>query len=252
MKPAARLYAIFDHIEKFGDTPLVDLAKLFSVSEMTIRRNVESLEAEGAVKIRLGVVTRGANTSYEPPFSIRAERNAREKQDIAESIALEVVDGESIIIDGGSTGVALAKALIDRKITVCTPSLRVANILVTGSQIQLIIPGGFLRKPEETFIGASTIQALSNYRFDNYFMTVSGVDLTNGCTEWNSEDAAIKQAAMRVSAKTTVIADSKKFGRVAFAHICDLGSVKKIVTDRKLKPELVKSYAAQKFNVQRV
>jgi len=71
MKPAARLYAIFNHIEKYGDTSLVELAKIFSVSEMTIRRNVESLQTDGAVQIRLGVVSRGAKTSYEPPFSMR-------------------------------------------------------------------------------------------------------------------------------------------------------------------------------------
>ena len=94
MKPAARLYAIFNHNEKYGDTSLVELAKIFSVSEMTIRRNVESLQTDGAVQIRLGVVSRGAKTSYEPPFSIRVERNAKEKREIATTIAQEILDGE--------------------------------------------------------------------------------------------------------------------------------------------------------------
>lgn len=252
MKPAARLYAIFNHIEKYGDTSLVELAKIFSVSEMTIRRNVESLQTDGAVQIRLGVVSRGAKTSYEPPFSIRVERNAKEKREIATTIAQEILDGESIIIDGGSTGVALAMALVNRKITVCTPSLRVANVLSSSPETQLIIPGGMLRKPEETFIGAFAAQTLANYRFDSYFMTVSGVDLVDGCTEWNLEDAAIKQVAMRVSGRTTVMADSTKFARTAFAHICDLKSILKIVTDGNLSSEIAKSYAAKQIKIQRV
>jgi DeoR/GlpR family transcriptional regulator of sugar metabolism len=231
MKPPERLYAIFERVEKTGEVSLTDLSIEFEVSEMTIRRDVERLVAEGAVQLNVGKVIRSSSGSYEPPFTIRTERNAAQKTAIASAVARSLNDRQTVVLDGGSTGVAIAKEIFHRTLTVCTPSLRVANVLVNAPDIQLIITGGNVRRGEESVIGQTAIATLNSFRFDTYVMTVSGISLTHGFTEWNEADAAIKRTALAVSTACFVAADSSKLDRVAFSHVADLSAVSKLITD---------------------
>jgi DeoR/GlpR family transcriptional regulator of sugar metabolism len=198
---------------------------------MTIRRDVERLVTEGAVQLNVGKVIRGSSGSYEPPFSIRTERNAAQKTAIASAVALSLNDRQTVVLDGGSTGVAVAKEIFHRILTVCTPSLKVANVLANAPDIQLIITGGNVRRGEESVIGQTAIATLNSFRFDTYVMTVSGISLTHGFTEWNEADAAIKRTALAVSTECVVAADSSKLDRVAFSHVADLSAVSKLITD---------------------
>ena len=231
MKPSERLYAIFERVEKTGEASLTDLSIEFEVSEMTIRRDVERLVAEGAVQLNVGKVIRSSSGSYEPPFTIRTERNAAQKTAIASAVARSLNDRQTVVLDGGSTGVAIAKEIFHRILTVCTPSLKVANVLVNAPDIQLIITGGNVRRGEESVIGQTAIATLNSFRFDTYVMTVSGISLTHGFTEWNEADAAIKRTALAVSTECVVAADSSKLDRVAFSHVADLSAVSKLITD---------------------
>jgi DeoR/GlpR family transcriptional regulator of sugar metabolism len=198
---------------------------------MTIRRDVERLVLEGAVQLNVGKVIRGSSGSYEPPFTIRTERNAAQKTAIASAVARSLRDRQTVLLDGGSTGVAVAKEIFNRILTVCTPSLKVANVLAHAPDIQLIITGGNVRRGEESLIGQTAIATLNSFRFDTYIMTVSGISLTHGFTEWNEADAAIKRTALAVSAECVVAADSSKVDRVAFSHVADLSAVSKLITD---------------------
>jgi DeoR/GlpR family transcriptional regulator of sugar metabolism len=231
MRPSERLYAIFERVEKTGEVSLSELSEAFQVSEMTIRRDVERLVMEGAVQLNVGKVIRGSSGSYEPPFTIRAERNALQKTAIASAVARSLKDRQTVLLDGGSTGVAVAMEIFHRILTVCTPSLKVANVLAHAPDIQLIITGGNVRRGEESLIGQTAITTLSSFRFDTYVMTVSGISLTHGFTEWNEADAAIKRTALAVSTECVVAADSSKVDRVAFSHVANLSSVSKLITD---------------------
>jgi DeoR/GlpR family transcriptional regulator of sugar metabolism len=234
MKPSERIYAIFERVEKSGEVSLADLSVAFGVSEMTIRRDVERLVAEGAAQLNLGKVIRGSSGSYEPPFTIRSERNAAEKTAIASAVARLLKDRQTVVLDGGSTGVAVAKELYNRILTVCTPSLKVANVLANAPDIQLILTGGNVRRGEESLIGQAAIATLNSFRFDTYVMTVSGISFTQGFTEWNETDAAVKRTALAVSSECVVAADSSKFDRVAFAHVADFADIANIITDEGL------------------
>ena len=95
---------------------------------MTIRRDLAALDAEGAVRRVRGGAVPVASGSYEPPFTARAKLNAAAKRDIAAAASKLISDGETVIVDGGTTGAAIAEELMGRDITVCTPSLRVADV----------------------------------------------------------------------------------------------------------------------------
>ena len=153
-----------------------------------------------------------------------------------------VNDRETIILDGGSTGVAIAKQLVDRELTICALSFRVADVLRSAPKIQLMVIGGFVRKGEESLVGPIALDTLANYHFDQMIMTASGLDLAQGITEWNSDDAAVKRAAQSASTKTIVAADSSKFGVKAFAKVCNLEEVSLLVTDNGIVKEDLKLY----------
>jgi len=234
MRPTERAQLILDRVEAEGDVGVADFADALGVSEMTVRRDLDRLERSGALRRANGRAYRGASGSYEPPFAVRTERHAGEKLLIAREIASLIADRETLVLDGGSTGVAIAKELIGRELTVCTPSLRVADVLRDAPDIRLMLTGGFMRRGEETLVGSSAVATLEAHRFDTYVMTVSGLDPGNGCTEWNVGDALIKRVALQVSTRCILAADSSKFGATAFARVCGLDAISIVVTDRSL------------------
>jgi DeoR/GlpR family transcriptional regulator of sugar metabolism len=233
-RPAERAQLILNRLELEGDASIVELADQLGVSEMTVRRDLDRLEQSGAIRRAHGRAVKGASGSYEPPFGVRSERQVAEKQLIAREVASLLADRETVVLDGGSTGVAIARELVTRELTVCTPSLRVADVLRGAPDIRLMLTGGIMRRGEESLVGPSAVATLQEHRFDTYIMTVSGLDARQGCMEWNLDDAIIKRVALQVSTRQIVAADSTKFGATAFARICGLDAVSMVVSDHAL------------------
>lgn len=234
MKKEERARLILERVDQEGDVAITDLAEYFGISEMTVRRDLEGLERAGALRRRLGRAIKRTSGSFEPAFLVRANRQITAKLAIARTVAGLLNDGETVILDGGSTGVAIARELVNRELTVCTPSLRVADVLRTAPGIRLMLTGGIMRQPEESLIGASAVATIESHRFDTYVATVSAFDPETGCTEWNVDDAIVKRAALHVSTQCIVAADSTKFGSTAFALICGLDAVSTLVSDAAL------------------
>jgi DeoR/GlpR family transcriptional regulator of sugar metabolism len=211
MKPTEDRYqAILRLVAAKGRVSIAELTRQLKVSEMTIRRDLAALDAEGAVRrVRGGAVP----------------------VDIAAATAKLISDGETVIVDGGTTGAAIAEELMGRDITVCTPSLRVADVLSGSSTVRLMIPGGIVRPGERTLIGPAALRIFEDHRFDVYIMTVSGIHVTAGLTEWDLDDAAVKRAALAAANRCIVACDASKFGKTAFGRICQVERADVIVTD---------------------
>ena len=123
-----------------------------------------ALDAEGAVRRVRGGALPVASGSYEPPFAARAKLNSAAKRDIALLASKLISDGETVILDGGTTGAAIAEELMGRDITVCTPSLRVADVLSGSSTVRLMIPGGIVRPGERTLIGPPALRIFEDHQ----------------------------------------------------------------------------------------
>ena len=231
MKPDDRLQEILNIVNDEARVLISDLTKVLKVSEMTIRRDIEHLSRLGLLRREKGFAIKGVSGSFEPAFAIRSEIASKAKNEIAKYVATLINDRETIVLDGGSTGVAIAKQLIERELTVCALSFRVADILRAAPKIQLMVIGGFVRKGEESLIGPAALETLRNYHFDQMIMTASGLEPIYGLTEWNSDDAMIKRSAHRASTRTIVAADSSKFGVKAFGKVCELKEISILVTD---------------------
>jgi DeoR/GlpR family transcriptional regulator of sugar metabolism len=106
------------------------------------------------------------------------------------------------------------------------------------------VPGGFIRPGEFSLVGPDAEATLSRFRFDVYLMTASGLSIDAGVTEWNTEDAAVKRAALAAARHTVLVADAAKFGAEAFVRVCPLSAVDQLVTDATLSQEHRQELAA--------
>ena len=231
MQAQERQQLILRRLDERGQVAISDLSARMSVSEMTIRRDLAQLEADGLLRRTHGGAVRTHSSSFEPPFALRARLNTEAKRAIAASVAEQLTDGQTIILDGGSTGTAIAEAIAGRNLTVCALNMRVAEILVPSAATRVMVPGGFIRHGELSFTGPAAERTLQDHRFDTYVMTVSAVDARAGFTEWNVDDAAVKRSALAASTRCIVACDSSKFGRTAFARIAGLDAADMIITD---------------------
>ena len=233
MSAAVRQQVILDALAASGRVDIAELRGLLTVSEMTIRRDLGSLESDGVLRRVHGGATSIASGSYEPPYAMRQRQHHAAKRAIAEAIAEEIQDGQTVIVDGGTTGLAVAEMLIGRVLTVCPLSMRVATALAGSSSLRLLVPGGFVRPGEQSFVGAETARVLAEHLFDVYVLTVSGLHAREGLTEWNTEDALVKRAALASSTRTLVAADSSKLGQTAFTRVAALSDIDLLVTDAR-------------------
>ncbi|WP_161580331.1 DeoR/GlpR family DNA-binding transcription regulator [Subtercola vilae] len=226
-----RHQAILEILQGSGSSSVTELGASLGVAEMTIRRDLETLEGRGVLRRFHGGAKLSAGSSYEPPFGVREHTNVAHKRAIAEAVAETIDDGETILLDGGSTGIAIAEALGDRAITICPLSLRVAWALNRSTSVTLMLPPGRIRAGELSISGPDTIDYLKRHHFDRYLLTASAFSPLQGFTEWNTDDAGIKRAALESAGEVIACVDSSKFGRVGFVEICRIDTPDLIIVD---------------------
>jgi len=226
--------AILSAVEVQGTVRVSELAKQLSVTEMTIRRDLSLLERQGLLKRVHGGGISARGRSYEPTLQLRKTVHLTEKQRIARSAYNLVKEGDFIALDVGSTTYELACRLVDRQnLSVITPSLLIANVLVNLPGLRLILPGGIVRPGETSMIGELSHRAFEMFHVDRLFLGVGGIDSQAGLTEYNWDDTLIKQAMLKTAKQVVALADSSKFERIATVKIAPLESLDVLVTDQE-------------------
>ncbi|PRY37209.1 DeoR/GlpR family DNA-binding transcription regulator [Umezawaea tangerina] len=206
------------------------LAELTGCSEMTIRRDLDTLEREGLLRRVRGAAV-GMLTGEEVPYAARGKQRVEAKRRIALAVAELIDDGESIVVDGGSTTLEAAKLLTERRLTVLPLSLHVANALRGAERVRLVLPGGDLRPGELSFVGPLTEYAFEVMRFDTMVLGSCGLSVRNGVSSHDLQEGAVKKAAVTASARVIAAVDGSKFGRTAFGRVCGIESIDVLVTD---------------------
>ncbi len=216
-----------------GEIDFVSLASEFNVSEMTIRRDIMRLEEKGVVRRVVGGAIARVGKATEPPFETRVAEAAVGKAHIAEAAAALLQPHETVILDSGSTVLAVAKAIKGKglALTVVTPSILVAIELVNEPDTVVLLTGGRLRSGELSLIGTETEETFTRYNCDVYVMGVAGVDAVHGVSEYHREESSVKRAAAKTADRVIVVADESKLGRVQLMNIAPLRAIKALVTD---------------------
>jgi DeoR family transcriptional regulator of aga operon len=231
-KGQGRRAAITTQLADTGEVGIAELAGDFGVSEMTIRRDLELLELEGlARRVRGGAIST-VSRSHEPPFAVRQTKSASAKRTIGRVAASMLEDGDTAIIDVGTTTLELARNLHrHRRLTVVTSSIPIATELGNSTEVRVIVTGGILRHGELSLVGPTAEESLEEFNCDVAFIGVAGVDGAKGLTEYNLDDARMKRAAIASARRCIVLADRTKLGQVALAMVAPLTSVDTLVTD---------------------
>jgi DeoR/GlpR family transcriptional regulator of sugar metabolism len=228
---------------------VAELAGDLDCSEMTVRRDLESLERIGALRRVHGGATSVFLSAEETPYGIRALEFTDAKAAIGAAAANLLADGETVILDGGTTSMEVARALRSRQLTVMPLALRPVFELHECPGITLLLPGGEVRPAELSMTGSLAESSFSQLRFDTYVMGPCGLDAKAGITTHFLAETAIKRAAARCSQRVIAVADSSKLGRVAFGHVCDLDDIDIVLTDAGADPQKVEELRAMGVDI---
>jgi len=226
----ARLAALTGLLQRDGRVEVARAAEAFRTAEMTVRRDLDRLVAMGmARRVRGGAISllmRGE----ELPFAMRELERAETKARIGAAVADVLRDGEAVLLDSGTTAVAVARALAGRRLTVMAMSLHVATVLSAGESVRLLVPGGEARPGELAMTGPLALASIAALRFDTAVLAPCG--LAGGqVTAHDLGDAAVKQAMVASAARVVVAADGSKFGQTAMAVVSATGALDMVITD---------------------
>jgi len=222
---------ILQSLEQHSEVQVSTLAMELDCSEMTVRRDLEALERIGGLRRVHGGAVRMYLSAEEAPYGVRALESTDRKAAIGAAAVSLLAEGETVILDGGTTVMEVARALHDRRMTVMPLALRPIFELDGCPGIKLLLPGGEVRPNELSLIGSLTECAFSELRFDTFVMGICGIDPKAGVTTHLLAEAAVKRAAARTSRRVIAVADGSKLGQVAIGHVCDLSDLDILVTD---------------------
>jgi DeoR family transcriptional regulator of aga operon len=224
---------IIKELHEFGQVNVSALSQRNRVSKVTIRNDLAQLEKKGLLIRTRGGALMQERVSIDFAISEKQRRHLREKQLIGKKAAELIHDGETIILDSGSTTMEIARNLADRKdLSVITNALNIAEILAGYTALRVIIPGGFLRHNSLSLVGAPAEESLREYRCDKLFLGVDGIDSEYGISTPNIEEAHLNRLMIDVVNEVIVVTDSSKFLKRSFAFIDTLANVDTIITDR--------------------
>ncbi|MGE5550572.1 MAG: DeoR/GlpR family DNA-binding transcription regulator [Bacteroidota bacterium] len=230
MFPEERRSAIISSLAAEGRVQVTALAQQLEVSEVTVRQDLAYLEERGLLKRTHGGAI-PVETGFELPFARTAGANAEEKARIAAAAAALVREGETILIDVGTTTTAVARALIGhRRLTVVTNALNIAALLEEAPGVTVIVTGGSLRAAQHSLVNPLGMEILNHVRADRAFLGASGVEARAGVTNANFPEAEIKRAMMAAAREKIVVVDSSKIGRVATAVIGPVTAFDRLIT----------------------
>jgi len=236
MNAAIRQLRIRQMVESQEFVDLETLTRELEASESSVRRDLASLEAEGVLKrVYGGAMAAQASATHLLDFAWQSSRMGDEKQRIATLAAGLVEDGQTVLLDGGSTVALVARELSNRALHVMTNSLPIADILADARQIEVTLTGGYLYPRLRVMVGPLCEQMLSAVSADVLIMGIGGVTEA-GFSNNNTLVVGPERRMIEVSRKVIVVTDHTKFGRAAMIPLAPLDMADVVVSDAALEP----------------
>ncbi len=225
---------IVEQVERDGRATVGALARHFNVSAVTIRGDLEALDRVGAIARSHGGALPTAVARTDTPLTIKETRHLEEKRRIGAAAAKLVNDGETIILDSGSTTVEIARCIRQRpwySLTVITNALNTAMELTGLPGVRVMMLGGMLRPTSYSLTGPQAEQTLSKLSADRLFLGVDGLDLQVGVTTPDPEEATLNALMVQVSRETVAVLDASKLGQRSLSVIVPAERLHIVITD---------------------
>jgi DeoR family transcriptional regulator of aga operon len=233
---AVRRERILDLVRERGFVRVTELSAQFGISEVTVRADLDLLEASAQLtRVHGGAVDSIRPLTVEPPFEEALSSSWDEKQRIASAAAALVQPGNSVILDVGTTTLALARALIARSelndVTVITNGLNLALELERAiPRFTVIVTGGTLRPLQHSLVSPLADGVLASLHADFVFVGCNGVDVTHGITNINLPEAEVKRRMLTAAHRRIVLADGSKVGQVHLGRVAAADEIDALIT----------------------
>lgn len=224
-----------------GHVSVAKLSAELGVSEVTIRKDLRFLEER-----RLLVRTHGGAALLDKyvsdlPFEEKPVRHTEEKQRIGQAAAAFVEDGDTIILDGGTTTLQVARNLRNKgEITVATASIHIALELLRNSGMEVLMLGGIARPTSASVVGPYAERMLRDHTFRKLFLAGDGFDVGYGLTTTNTMEAHLNRIMIECTQQTIVVVDSSKIGRRGLSRICGVDAINTLVIDDGVSDDVVR------------
>ncbi len=232
-----RQAAILDRVRAAGGVRVSELATEYSVSDMTIRRDLEALADRGLIaKVHGGATTVTPGSAHEPGFAAKSVRQQAEKAAMAMRAAALVSPGDAIALSAGTTTAGLAQRLVDvPELTVVTNSIPVADVFYrAGRPDQTVVLTGGTRTPSDALVGPVAVAAIGTLHLDMLFLGVHGMSERAGYTTPNLMEADVNRALVEAAERLVVLADHTKWGTVGISSIVALHRADVVITDDQI------------------
>lgn len=234
MNGSVRHLRIRQLIESNEFVDLETLHRELAASVSTLRRDLIELEQQGVLKRVYGGAMAAQLSSHSTlDFEFQSGRMRDEKERIAAAVAGLVEDGETVILDGGSTVAAVSRHLSERRLQVVTSSLAIAEVFADARRIELTLTGGYLYPRTRVMVGPLCEHTLSTVRADTLIMGIGGVTET-GYSNNNTLVVGPERKMIEVSERVIIVADRSKFGKAAMIPVAPLDAADLVVTDSGL------------------
>ncbi|MBX9677216.1 MAG: DeoR/GlpR family DNA-binding transcription regulator [Gemmataceae bacterium] len=231
-----RRQKVLDLVSAKGFMALGDLAKIVHASESTVRRDLDFLDQQGIVKRTHGGAFYVGDGPALTPFEERASQELEEKKLVAKAAAARIRDGDSILLDGGTTTLEVAKLLVGRPLQIVTNSLPIANLFASNRETDLVVLGGFVYPRTGVALGPLTVRMLEEVHVSQCIMGVGGITM-KGLFNGNLLLVETERAMMRTADEVVVVADHTKLGRQALAYLCETSAIDTLIVDKGITAE---------------
>ncbi len=229
---------IIDKLDAEGQLDVISLSKELNVSEVTIRNDLNWLEQKNMLIRARGGALKAERVGAEFTLTEKNKLHYQEKLRIGKAAAGLIESGDTIILDSGTTTLEINNHLSNiESLTVITNALNIANRLVEHEHVNVIVPGGLLRKNSLSLVGTTAEESFKNYFCDKLFLAVDGFNTTHGLSTPNVEEAHLNRIMISIARQVIVVTDSSKFNKRSFAFIAPITAVNTVITDAGIPEE---------------
>lgn len=229
---------ILELIKEDGHAKVANLSRIFKVTEVTIRQDLENLEKDGFILREHGGAYLKDIDRNVRNFEVQNKDNLAQKQLIAKKALEFIQDGDTIILDSGSTTTEIARLITGyRNLTVITNALNIAIILGMQTGINIIVTGGEFKAPTISLTGQKAADFFHNLHVDKLFLATAGIALKSGLTYPGISDICVKRAMIESADVTYLVADSSKIGKNSFASLGAISLINYLITDSNVKSD---------------
>ncbi|MBN1515243.1 DeoR/GlpR transcriptional regulator [Candidatus Sumerlaeota bacterium] len=237
-----RQQRIYEYVEQHRSAKVSELAELMSVTEETIRRDLDELTLQGRLQRRHGGAMAVDPVHYDLSFDDRKVLLVAEKQMIAQHALSYINEGDTLFLDASSTVLQLAKILPDMRLTVITNCYYLIQELAGKPKIRIVSSGGNLDVTSMSFLGPSAEKTLQNYFVDKLFISCRGLDLSRGASDAIELQSSLKSIMMHNAEEHYLLLDHTKFDKKSLAVFASVQQFDRIITDSAIKQSIRQSY----------